>query len=77
MATKGTHLSFISDIFQTIIQYKIKIVLSWLCAVIGLEFLYLLVTTSKNWLQSVKNRSLWILNSIISIGIILLDVLIY
>ena len=60
-----------SDILQMVIQYKILLVLTGLCTVVGLEFLYPLIIAPKNWLRVLKNCSFWFLNSIISVGIIL------
>ena len=43
-----------SDILQMVIQYKILLVLTWLCTVVGLEFLYPLIIAPKNWLRVLK-----------------------
>ena len=68
---KGTYLATMSDIFQLVIQYKLLLVLTWLCVVVGLELLYPFIIAPKNWMRLVKNCSFWFLNSIISVGIIL------
>ena len=68
---KGTHLATMGDILQMVIQYKILLVLTWLCIVVGLELLYPFIIAPKNWLRVFKNCSFWFLNSIISVGIIL------
>jgi len=68
---KGTHLATMSDILPMVIQYKLLLVLTWLCVVVGLELLYPFIIAPKNWLRVFKNCSFWLLNSIISVGIIL------
>ncbi len=44
---KGTHLATMSGILQKVIQYKLVLVLTWLCVVVGLERLYPLIIALK------------------------------
>ena len=43
-----------SDILQMVIQYKLLLVLTWLCVVVGLELLYPFIIAPKNWLRVFK-----------------------
>ena len=51
---KGTHLATMSDILQMVIQYKLLLVLTWLCVVVGLGLFYPFIIAPKNWLRVLK-----------------------
>ena len=54
-SNKVTYLPILSGILQIVIQYKLLLVLTWLCVVVGSELLYPLIIALKNWLRVVKN----------------------
>ena len=44
---KGTHLAIMSDILQMVVQYKLLLVLTSLCVVVGLELFYPFIIAPK------------------------------